>query len=68
MLRILARFADGSRQALKRGASLADIRGLACLDPIVRMKNTIPGDAGDRFDALYRSMTAELDALQRRFA
>ena len=68
MLRILTRFAERARIAIKAGATLADIRDLTVMERMVRMKSTIPNDDEKGLQALYEGVEGELEKLERRFA
>ncbi|MFA4944325.1 MAG: V-type ATP synthase subunit A [Lentisphaeria bacterium] len=68
MLNLLVAFQRRARQFLKRGGTVAEIRELACFEPVLRMKNQIPNEgAAAALAQLLRQVTAEFDAKDQRF-
>jgi V/A-type H+-transporting ATPase subunit A len=68
MMRLLVQLAERSLRLIHRGGTLADIRGLGCLDGVVRMKSTVPNGDAAMMKALAETVDRELDQLERRFA
>ena len=68
MIRLLVMFAKRTRALIRGGATLADIRGLSCVEGLVRMKSKIPNDDEKAMETLSRTVNQELDELERKFA
>ncbi len=68
MLRLLVQLAERSLRLVQRGGTLADIRGLPCLDGMIRMKSTIANGDTAQMQALANAVDLDLDQLERRFA
>lgn len=68
MLRLLVAFRDRCQASLAKGAPLAAIRQLPCVERVVRMKNAIPNTELERFDHLERLVAGDFDDLERRLA
>lgn len=68
MLKLLVRFAERTRRIIRAGGTLADVRGLAAVDRLTRMKSTIPNDDAAAMTALGDAVDRELDELERRFS
>ena len=68
MLRLMVRFTQRAQAILGRGGTLADIRELACVEKLVRMKSTIANGDEEAMSALAADVDRELDELERKFA
>ncbi len=68
MLRVLTQLYRRSRDLIRRGGTLADIRDLPCMNRIVRMKSAVPNDQVDQLRELFERLNREFDEAERRLA
>lgn len=68
MLSLLAAFIVRARKLIQDGATLAEIRAMASLDRVNRMKSEIPNDDQKAMGALEQQVLGELDAIGARHA
>jgi len=68
MIRLLVQFSERSLRIIRSGGTLADIRGLGCVEPLVRMKSTVPNGDEAAMRALSQTVDRDLGQLERRFA
>ena len=68
MLRLLVQFAERTHRIVRRGGSLADVRGLGCVERLVRMKSTVANGDEAAMKALAAAVDSDLGQLERRHA
>jgi len=68
LMRILVEFYDAADRVVAKGAPLARLRELPCINEIVRARSTVPNDKPDELDALRARARAQLDELQRGYS
>ncbi|NLF18905.1 MAG: V-type ATP synthase subunit A, partial [Lentisphaerae bacterium] len=68
MMRLLVEFSERALRLVRSGATLADIRGMGCVEAMVRMKSTVPNGDEAAMAALAETVDRELSQLERRFA
>ena len=66
MMRIIAQFSRRCQALLKKGCSLKEIRGLSCLQGMLRMKYEVANGDTDKMAALEQTVTGQLDELERQ--
>jgi V/A-type H+-transporting ATPase subunit A len=68
MMRLLVQLAERSLQVVRRGGTLADIRGLPCIDAVMRMKSTVANGDAAAMQALTDAVDRDLGHVERRLA
>ncbi len=68
MLRLLVQLAERTLRFIRRGGALAQVRELACLERLARMKSTVANGDRAAMTALAEFVDQDLDRLERRLA
>jgi len=68
MLRLLVQFSERSLRVIRHGGGLADIRALASVERLARMKNAVANGDQAGMDTLTEFVDQDLSRLERRFA
>ena len=68
MLSIMVRIFRRGRAIIEKGAPLARLSELPCMQAVMRAKSTIPNEDTASMDDLARTVDQELDELEKRFA
>ena len=65
LLRIILEILDRGHKMIERGVSLLQIRGLPCIQQVLRAKSTIPNEKPEQLDALEALVRGQLDAIEK---
>ncbi len=65
MMRVIVQFSRRCQALLKKGCSLKEIRSLACLQAMLRMKYEVANGDADKMAALEQTVNGQLDDLEQ---
>jgi V/A-type H+-transporting ATPase subunit A len=67
ILRLIMDFYERSLDVIKSGAPLLKVRGLTCLEKIVRMKSEIPNDSPEKIREVQSLFRKEMETLEKEY-
>ena len=65
MLRLIVDFFERADRLIGKGTALVAIRGLSCINDIIRARSTVPNDEPEGIAAIHDTMRRQFDELER---